>query len=72
MKFTKHKGETLAHVYNTHKYYVMWVLGFEAPTGQMLNRQRYFSAREGIMDLPSPPPRPEYKPMFIGKVFSDE
>ncbi len=23
LKFTKHKGKTLAHVYNTHNYYVM-------------------------------------------------
>ena len=50
----------------------MWVLGLEAPTGQMLDLQRYFAAREGIMVMQPPPLRPEYKPMFIGKVFSDE
>jgi hypothetical protein len=72
LKFTKHKGKTFAQVYNTHKYYVMWVLSLEAPTGQMLDLQRYFAAREGIMVMPPPPLRPEYKPMFIGKVFSDE
>ena len=72
LKFTKHKGKTFAQVYNTHKYNVMWVLGLEAPTGQMLDLQRYFAAREGIMDLPSPPPRQEYKPIFVGKVFSNE
>ena len=72
LKFTKHKWKTFARVYTTHKYYVMWVLGLEAPTGQMLDLQRYFAAREGIIDLPPQPPRREYKPMFVGKVFSDE
>jgi hypothetical protein len=71
-KFTKHKGKTFAQVHNTQKNYVMWVLGLEAPTGQMLDLQRYFAARGGIIDLLPPPLRPEYKPMFIGRVFSNE
>ena len=72
LKFRKHKGKTFAQVYNTQKYYVMWVMGLEAPTWQMLDLQRYFAAREGIMDLPPPLSRQEYKPMFVGTVFSDE
>jgi hypothetical protein len=50
----------------------MWVLSLEAPTGQMLDLQRYFAARQGIMVMQPPSLRPEYKPMFIEKVFSDE
>jgi hypothetical protein len=52
------KDEVFAQVYNTHTYYVIWVMGIEAPTGHMLDLQRYFATREGIMDLPLPPPRP--------------
>ncbi len=72
LQFTKHKGKAFAQVYKTHKYYVVWVLSLETPTRQMLDPQRYFAKRERIMVMQPPPLRPTYKPMFIGKVFSDE
>ena len=65
LQFTKHKGTTFTQVYNTHKYYMMWDLGLETPIGPMLDLQRYFFAREVIMDQPLPPRHTEYKPMFI-------
>ena len=69
MRYGKHSGKTFAKVYNKHRYYVLWVLDLEAPTGLMLDLQRYFAAREG---RPPPTPRPEVKPMFIGREICDQ
>ena len=44
MRFGKHEDKTFAKVYNTHRYYVSWMLCLEAPSGPMTNLQRYFAA----------------------------